>query len=124
MNSDWLEHFSLLKFAIMAGIYSLLVFATGRRSGMIFSKRNAMPTSTVFAEHLKFLTILLLLLWAVTSLYPHLPEWSKAVRYTGRSDRGSSSGVDLGFLVAMIAMFVMERRRIYIEADTESEDAQ
>ena len=125
MNSDLFDHFSLLRFAIVAAIYTFLAFTTGaRRHAMPFSKKNALPTSTILSEHLKFLTILLLLLLAVTWLYPHLPEWSKQTAMSGRSGRGGASGVDLGFFVAMAAIYHVERRRIYMEGETESEDTQ
>jgi hypothetical protein len=121
MNADMLEHFSLSEFAIMGAIYTFLVFMGGRSRRVIFSKSNAVATSTVLSEHLKFLTILLLLMVTVTWLYPKLPEWSKEIWSTGRSGRGAYSGVDFGFLLAMAGMYLVERRRIYVEAETESE---
>jgi hypothetical protein len=120
-----LEHFSSLDIAITAAIYTWFAFMGGySRPAMVFRKRNAVPTSTILSEHLKFLTILLVLMLTVTWLYPNLPEWSKEIWYTGRSGRWGLSGVDLGFLLAMATMLQVERRRIYVEAETESEDTQ
>jgi hypothetical protein len=122
MSSDMLEHFSLLEYAIMAAIYSLLVFTgTGFKSAMVFSKRNTVPTTTIFSEHLKFLTILLVLTLTVAQLYPKLPQWSKEIWL---NIHGRSSALDLGFVLAMAVMYLFERRRIYVEADPESEATQ
>ncbi len=97
ISSDWLEQFSMLKFAAVAGVYTVLTFADGLgEAEPWFSPRKmAFPGSTILTEHLKALTILLLLMLAVSWLYPHLPEWSKEIALSGRSGKGTGTGVDL-----------------------------
>ena len=44
ISSDWLEQFSMLKFAAVAGVYTVLTFADGWRSrAMVFSRKMAFP---------------------------------------------------------------------------------
>jgi hypothetical protein len=125
ISSDWLEQFSMLKFAVVAGVYTVLTFADGWRSrAMVFSQKNGVPGTTILTEHLKALTILLLLMLAVSWLYPHLPEWSKEIALSGRSGKGTGTGVDLAFYAATLGLYIWERLRIYIEVDTQSEDPQ
>ena len=120
MDDDPLQHWSLLWFLAIAVFYTGLAFAfISRFGGKVFSERNAIPPSRVLTVHLQFLTLLLVVMWIGTALYPSLPigmtdAWIKA--------RGSSySDVDVLLLVIMAAMGVVERRRIYLERDTDSE---
>jgi hypothetical protein len=117
------ENFTWYWFAIMAAVYTLLAFScVGFKSAMVFSKRNAIPTSTVWTEHLKFLTILLVLMWIGTAVCPSAPGWMKDKWIPSRSSKNSD--LDFVFLAAVVTLHFVEHRRIYAEAESEGEAPQ
>lgn len=119
---DFLQRWSLPAFGIAAALYTLVTFANvGTVKAMVFSKRNAIPASTVLTVHLQFLTALLVLMWAATAVYPSLPAWMQGMWFRGRGSR--SSTLDLIFLLGLGLMSHFEQKRIYLERDTEPEVA-
>lgn len=124
LNPDLLEHFSWWQFGLLAGIYTFIVFTSSgyRSKAMVFSRRNAVPASTVWAVHLQFVLALLALMWTVTALYPHFPGWMTDTWIPGRSRRFSV--LDLAFFLAMGGLCRSEHRRVYAEVETEGEHPQ
>jgi hypothetical protein len=120
-NADMLAHFSWGWFAFTAAVYTAIVFSssTFRNDAMVFSKRNAVPASTVFIEHLKFLTTLLVLMWIASAVYSRLPAWITDMWI--RSRGSYYSDLDVVLLFSMIGLSLYEHGRIYVEADTEME---
>ena len=116
------EHFSWYWFAAMMATYTFMVFTcAGFRSAMIFSKRNTIPAATVWSEHLKFLTILFVLMWTITAVYTDLPGWMKEGTWMGRGS--GESTVDLAFIAAMGGLHFLEHRRIYAESQKEGDES-
>jgi hypothetical protein len=120
-DPDMLAHFSWGWFAFTAAVYTAIVFSssTFRNDAMVFSKRNAVPASTVFIEHLKFLTTLLVLMWIASAVYSRLPAWMTEMWI--RSRGSYYSDLDIVLFLSMFGLAFYEHRRIYVEADTESE---
>jgi hypothetical protein len=116
------DHFSWYWFAAMMATYTFMAFTcAGFRSAMIFSKRNTIPAVRVWSEHFKFLTILFVLMWIISAVYPDLPAWMKVTWMAGR---GSKSTVDLAFIAAILVLNFLEHRRIYAEAEPEGDESQ
>jgi len=117
-----LDHFTWGRFAFLAGMYTFIVLTSGWfRIGIAFSsKRSMAPLQTILRVHLQYLAVLLLLYWLMTSLYPHLPNWMTDQWIHAR---GSKSDLDVLLLLAMLGMFFAERKRIYVKAANEREEA-
>jgi hypothetical protein len=123
MNGDsLLGHFSWLTFAVLAAIYSFVVFTCyGFRSGTALSRRNIIPPSTILLTHLYFLIGLLALAWTAAAIYPRLPNWATAEWFHAH---GSHSDFDIVIIGLIACMLFWEHKRIYREAETGAEESQ
>ena len=116
-----LDHFTWARFAFLSGMYTFIVLTSGGfKIGIAFSYRRAAPLPTILRVHLQYLAALLLLYWLMTSLYPHLPYWMIDQWIHAR---GSKSDLEVLLLLAMLGMFFAERKRIYVKAANEREEA-
>jgi hypothetical protein len=109
-------------YAGSAVFYSALVFRGEfpRKEGEILSERNARSLPAILTIHCAFLVLLWLCIWVAGSIYPALPEW---LTDTVRDRGGPISTFEFAFIVAAVGMHFIERRWLYVEADTEVSDS-
>ena len=111
------QHYEWLIYTAVAFVYTMLQFGISftNWSTPIFSNRNSRKASFVISAHLMFLAILMefvrLAFYVYQSLYSALPEWM-----TVNITRGVKP-LDLLFLLAVLAIGVIERRWIYMESN-------
>jgi hypothetical protein len=100
-------------YAGSAVFYSALVFRGEfpRKDGEILSERNARPLSSILTIHGAFLAFLLFSIWWARSIYPALPDWLT-------DKHGRTSTFEFLFIVAAVGMHMIERRWLYVEAET------
>lgn len=102
--------------------YTALVFhgELSKKDGpLIFSNHNVRSISGIIFIHSAFLAVLLMLMWIGVFTYPFLPGWMTGMF----KSRGSEySALDILYILVMIAMHYIERRYIYVESATESDD--
>jgi hypothetical protein len=109
-------------YAGSAVVYSALVFRGEfpRKEGEILSERNARSLSAILTIHGAFLAFLLFSIWWARSIYPALPDW---LTDTIRSRGGPISTFEFLFIVAAVGMHFIERRWLYVEAETAVADS-
>jgi hypothetical protein len=105
-------------YAGCAVFYTALVFRGEfpRKGAMILSERNGRSLSAILTIHGAFLAFLLLSIWDARSFYPALPDW-----LTDKHGRGSN--FEFLFCVAVAGMHMIERRWLYVEAETAVADS-
>lgn len=115
---DPLQYFSWWVFGGVVLAYTALVFhgEFSKEDGpLIFSKRNARTRRGVISLHLMFLTVLFVLMRIGIFLYPSLPRW---MTKTFNSRGAAYSVLDMMYILAMIVMHYIERKRLYFESAT------
>jgi hypothetical protein len=115
---DPLQYFSWWIFVAAGFLYTAMAFSglLYKESALVFTKRNAKSLSEIFTIHLEFLTMLFGLMWIAPFIYPHLPRWLTDPVIV----RGATHSVaDIFLIFVMAIMNFIERRHIYVEADTE-----
>jgi hypothetical protein len=81
----------------------------------IFSSKNAKPLWSIVWAHSLFLIFILELTWLAISTYPSLPDW------VTRSHSKGSFFVLICIGIAL-ASATIERRKIYVESETENSE--
>jgi uncharacterized membrane protein (DUF485 family) len=120
---DPLQYFSWWVFVAAGFFYTVMAFSPvlHKESGLVFTKRNAKPLSAILTVHLEFLMILFGLMWIAPFLYPRLPGWLIDTVIV----RGATHSIaDIFFVFVMAIMYLVERRYIYVEADTQLSKAE
>lgn len=83
----------------------------------VFSTKNTVPLSKVLLVHLTFLTIILVGFKCISYIMFYFPDWltDETIRFRG----GAFSGLELMVIVSMMIMHIIERKWIYVEAETD-----
>ena len=111
LGSDPLQQFSWGWFGCIATAYTVLAIGSELLDGWKMrdsaGQCNA-QLNAIFQLHSRFLVLLFLLFWILTIIYRLAPEWMiEPFAYHGRSQ----SILDVIFLVLLIVMGYVERRR-------------
>jgi hypothetical protein len=104
-------------FAAISVFYTAMAFSgiMRRQDARVFSRQNAKPLSSILTIHFEFLALLWGLMWSASLFYPRLPVW---ITDTSISRRGYTY-LDLLFVLVMGVMYLIERRWIYLEAESD-----
>jgi hypothetical protein len=109
-----LRYFSWSRFAVIAVVYTAVVFwlELAKDGPFILSPKNDRSIAQVFLAHALYLTILICGYRICTYMVPMLPFW---MTDTFRKGSGRASFVDILLLLAALAMAYSERKWLYRE---------
>lgn len=110
-----LRYFSWSRFAVIAVVYTAVVFwlELAKDGPFIFSPKNDRSIAKGFLAHALYLTILICGYRICTYMVPMMPFWMTDTFRTKGS--GRASFVDILLLLAALAMAYFERKWLYRE---------
>lgn len=119
-----LRYFSWTRFAIVAVVYSAVVFWSelARNGPFIFSRKNARSKPQVWLAHAIFLTILLCDYRICNEIVPALPFWMTDTFHLRFSNRASLA--DIISILLALGMALVERKWLYREIPLVSADSE
>ncbi len=113
---EQLRYFSWLGFALIALLYSALVFMgeLSKDGPSIFSSRNARPVLQVLILHFSLIMVLFLLVRIGNQIVPIMPYWMTDTFKAGRGARLSIA--DLVFIAIAGILVLIERVWLYVKS--------
>jgi hypothetical protein len=119
-----LRYFSWTRFAIVAVVYSAVVFwiELAKDGPFIFSRRNTRSKTQVLLAHAMFLAAFLCGYRICTRIVPTLPFWMTDTFRLSRSTRASFADIICCLVALGIAYF--ERKSLYRESELVAVDSE
>ena len=117
MDFDPLQEFTWPIFACLAAMYTVIVFGSevfAREKSGLFHKENRKALPKILEIHSVFVVVLLVLFRATSLVFGLAPSWMTAqFVYHG----SYKSALDVLFVLVMLLMRFVERRRLYSNID-------